>query len=143
MWLSPNGTIRNILGGQLILYRKGVIYNTDFYILGTVFREPILCKNVPRLVPGWTQPIVIGRHAFGDQVCDLEQSVIDQSDYSIERRISSFLLERRFRWSSMRKMERPPLMRFAFLNHGCAKTSRTPHFVMLSRPSDAAREHVK
>ncbi len=48
MWLSPNGTIRNILGG-------------------TVFREPIICKNVPRLVPGWTQPIVIGRHAFGDQ----------------------------------------------------------------------------
>jgi len=48
MWLSPNGTIRNILGG-------------------TVFREPILCKNVPRLVPGWTQPIVVGRHAFGDQ----------------------------------------------------------------------------
>lgn len=48
MWLSPNGTIRNILGG-------------------TVFREPILCKNIPRLVPGWTKPIVIGRHAFGDQ----------------------------------------------------------------------------
>jgi len=48
MWLSPNGTIRNILGG-------------------TVFREPILCKNVPRLVPGWTQPICIGRHAHGDQ----------------------------------------------------------------------------
>ncbi|MFV3128396.1 NADP-dependent isocitrate dehydrogenase [Niveispirillum sp. KHB5.9] len=48
MWKSPNGTIRNILGG-------------------TVFREPIICKNVPRLVPGWTQPIVIGRHAFGDQ----------------------------------------------------------------------------
>ncbi|PAV68788.1 hypothetical protein WR25_20968 [Diploscapter pachys] len=48
MWLSPNGTIRNILGG-------------------TVFREPIICKNIPRLVPGWTQPIVIGRHAFGDQ----------------------------------------------------------------------------
>ncbi|MHC4377813.1 MAG: NADP-dependent isocitrate dehydrogenase [Planctomycetota bacterium] len=48
MWRSPNGTIRNILGG-------------------TVFREPILCQNVPRLVPGWTQPIVIGRHAFGDQ----------------------------------------------------------------------------
>lgn len=49
MWKSPNGTIRNILGG-------------------TVFREPILCKNIPRLVPGWTQPITIGRHAFGDQV---------------------------------------------------------------------------
>ena len=48
MWRSPNGTIRNILGG-------------------TVFREPILCRNVPRLVPGWTQSIVIGRHAFGDQ----------------------------------------------------------------------------
>ncbi|MBL6934257.1 MAG: NADP-dependent isocitrate dehydrogenase [Alphaproteobacteria bacterium] len=48
MWRSPNGTIRNILGG-------------------TVFREPIICANVPRLVPGWTQPIVIGRHAFGDQ----------------------------------------------------------------------------
>jgi len=48
MWKSPNGTIRNILGG-------------------TVFREPILCKNVPKLVPGWTLPIVIGRHAFGDQ----------------------------------------------------------------------------
>ena len=48
MWKSPNGTIRNILGG-------------------TIFREPIICKNVPRLVPGWTQPIVIGRHAYGDQ----------------------------------------------------------------------------
>ena len=48
MWRSPNGTIRNILGG-------------------TVFREPIVCKNVPRLIPGWTDPIVVGRHAFGDQ----------------------------------------------------------------------------
>jgi isocitrate dehydrogenase len=48
MWRSPNGTIRNILGG-------------------VVFRAPIICKNVPRLVPGWTQPIVIGRHAYGDQ----------------------------------------------------------------------------
>ena len=48
MWVSPNGTIRNILGG-------------------VVFREPIICTNVPRLVPGWTQPIVIGRHAYGDQ----------------------------------------------------------------------------
>ncbi len=47
MWRSPNGTIRNILGG-------------------TVFREPIICKIVPRLVPDWTSPIVIGRHAFGD-----------------------------------------------------------------------------
>ena len=48
MWRSPNGTIRNILGG-------------------VIFREPIICSNVPRLVPGWTQPIIIGRHAFGDQ----------------------------------------------------------------------------
>ena len=48
MWRSPNGTIRNILGG-------------------VVFRQPIICRNVPRLVPGWTEPIVIGRHAFGDQ----------------------------------------------------------------------------
>jgi isocitrate dehydrogenase len=48
MWKSPNGTIRNIIGG-------------------TVFREPIIMKNVPKLVPGWTQPIIIGRHAFGDQ----------------------------------------------------------------------------
>src|ERR1700710_2326140 len=48
MWKSPNGTLRNILGG-------------------VIFREPIICKNVPRLVPGWTKPIVIGRHAFGDQ----------------------------------------------------------------------------
>jgi isocitrate dehydrogenase len=48
MWKSPNGTIRNVLGG-------------------VVFREPIICRNVPRLVPGWTKPIVVGRHAFGDQ----------------------------------------------------------------------------
>ena len=47
MWKSPNGTIRNILGG-------------------VIFREPIICRNVPRLVPGWTKPIVIGRHAYGD-----------------------------------------------------------------------------
>ncbi len=48
MWKSPNGTIRNIIGG-------------------VIFREPIICKNVPRLVPGWTAPIVVGRHAYGDQ----------------------------------------------------------------------------
>jgi len=48
MWRSPNGTIRNILGG-------------------VIFREPIICKNIPRLVPGWTQPIIVGRHAYGDQ----------------------------------------------------------------------------
>ena len=48
MWRSPNGTIRNILGG-------------------VIFRQPIICRNVPRLVPGWTKPIVVGRHAYGDQ----------------------------------------------------------------------------
>ncbi|MBC8048603.1 MAG: NADP-dependent isocitrate dehydrogenase, partial [Chitinophagales bacterium] len=48
MWKSPNGTIRNILGG-------------------VIFREPIVCQNVPRLVPGWTKPTIVGRHAFGDQ----------------------------------------------------------------------------
>ncbi|KAG7016576.1 Cytosolic isocitrate dehydrogenase [NADP] [Cucurbita argyrosperma subsp. argyrosperma] len=67
MWRSPNGTIRNILNGQCPHY----LYFIPAYQLassaGTVFREPILCKNVPRLVPGWTKPICIGRHAFGDQ----------------------------------------------------------------------------
>ena len=53
MWKSPNGTIRNILGG-------------------TVFREAIICRNVPRLVPGWKKSIVIGRHAYGDQVWNLK-----------------------------------------------------------------------
>src|ERR1700735_1355324 len=48
MWKSPNGTIRNILGG-------------------VIFREPIICRNVPRLVPGWTRPLLLARHAFGDQ----------------------------------------------------------------------------
>ena len=48
MWKSPNGTIRNILDG-------------------CIFREPIICRNIPRLVPGWTQPIIVGRHAYGDQ----------------------------------------------------------------------------
>ena len=56
MWKSPNGTIRNILGG-------------------TVFRQPIICRNVPRLVPGWTLPIVIGRHAFGDQYRATEMKI--------------------------------------------------------------------
>lgn len=59
MWLSPNGTIRNILGG-------------------TVFREPILCSNIPRLVPGWTNSIIIGRHAHGDQY-KAKDLVIDQA----------------------------------------------------------------
>ena len=69
MWLSPNGTIRNILGG-------------------TVFREPIICKTIPRLVPGWTQSIVIGRHAHGDQVGRLISDVLNVSF------IISFCLDR-------------------------------------------------
>src|SRR5579875_1303541 len=56
MWRSPNGTIRNIIGG-------------------VIFREPIICKNVPRLVPGWTQPIVIGRHAYGDVYRAVEMKI--------------------------------------------------------------------
>jgi isocitrate dehydrogenase len=60
MWRSPNGTIRNILNG-------------------TVFREPIILDNVPRIVPGWTEPIVIGRHAFGDQVSSVIRGVISWS----------------------------------------------------------------
>ena len=69
MWKSPNGTIRNILGG-------------------TVFREAIICKNIPRLVPGWTKSIVIGRHAYGDQVCltqDIAQLLnLRENEYSQE-----------------------------------------------------------
>ena len=74
MWKSPNGTIRNILGG-------------------VIFREPIICKNVPRLVPGWTQPIIIGRHAFGDQYratdfkfpTNTERAKIEQKEESFRR----------------------------------------------------------
>lgn len=57
MWKSPNGTIRNILGG-------------------TVFREAIICQNIPRLVTGWTKSIVIGRHAYGDQVTSLSAAAL-------------------------------------------------------------------
>ena len=65
MWRSPNGTIRNILGG-------------------TVFREPIVCKNIPKLVPGWTDPIVIGRHAFGDQYRETDFKVPGKGKLSIK-----------------------------------------------------------
>jgi len=58
MWKSPNGTIRNILDG-------------------TVFREPIVISNIPRLVPGWTKPIIVGRHAFGDQY-RCQDNVVDK-----------------------------------------------------------------
>jgi isocitrate dehydrogenase len=81
MWRSPNGTIRNILGG-------------------TLFREPIICKNVPRLVPGWTKPIVIGRHAYGDQYRatdfkvpgkgKLTMSFVGEDGAKIEREVFNF-----------------------------------------------------
>ena len=81
MYKSPNGTIRNILGG-------------------VIFREPIICKNVPRLVPGWTQPIVIGRHAYGDQYrctdflvpgkVTLTLSFVCEDGTKIERKVFDF-----------------------------------------------------
>src|SRR6266568_2640778 len=64
MYRSPNGTIRNILGG-------------------VIFREPIICKNVPRLVPGWTKPIIIGRHAFGDQYRATDLVVPGEGDLTL------------------------------------------------------------
>jgi isocitrate dehydrogenase len=69
MWKSPNGTIRNIISG-------------------TVFREPIICKNIPRLVNTWTKPIIIGRHAHADQVCKYARSVIIKQRQTICYRIS-------------------------------------------------------
>ncbi len=81
MWRSPNGTIRNIIGG-------------------VIFREPIICKNVPRLVPGWTQPIVIGRHAYGDQYratdikvpgnATLTLSYVDTTGKKVEHEVFKF-----------------------------------------------------
>ena len=73
MWKSPNGTIRNILDG-------------------TIFREPIICKNVPRLVPGWTQPIIVGRHAFGDQyrATDFKGSGVALAMYNTDESIRGF-----------------------------------------------------
>lgn len=78
MWLSPNGTIRNILGG-------------------TVFREPILCKNIPRLVPGWTNPIIIGRHAHGDQY--KAQDVVIDRPGKLELVFTGKCLENHFSFS--------------------------------------------
>ena len=97
MWPSPNGTIRNILGG-------------------TVFREPILCKNIPRLVPGWTQPIVIGRHAFGDQVINwfgilLTWEIIIFTLFfvkSTKRRTLWCPKRARWNWSFLQKTGPPP-----------------------------------
>ena len=66
MWKSPNGTIRNIVGG-------------------TVFREPIICSNIPRYIPGWTQPIVIGRHAFGDQYKATDKVIKGKGTLSMTR----------------------------------------------------------
>lgn len=75
MWLSPNGTIRNILGG-------------------TVFREPIICRNIPRLVPGWKKEIVIGRHAFGDQYKATDLVVPRNSKFEITVTLPDGRIER-------------------------------------------------
>ena len=75
MWKSPNGTIRNILRG-------------------TVFREAIICKNIPRLVPGWTKSIVIGRHAYGDQVKQTVTFNTQKSNSSIFGSVSENKMQR-------------------------------------------------
>ena len=69
MWLSPNGTIRNILVSTVFYKKEEENHSVrlQFTQGGTVFREPIICKSIPLLVPGWKEPIIIGRHAFGDQ----------------------------------------------------------------------------
>src|SRR5919107_1062944 len=76
MWKSPNGTIRNILGG-------------------VIFREPIICRNVPRLVPGWTQPIIVGRHAFGDQY----KAKFDAAGITYEHRLIDDMVASALKWS--------------------------------------------
>ena len=92
MWKSPNGTLRNILGG-------------------TVFREPIICKNIPRLVTGWTSPIIIGRHAHADQVSHWFDSVstlfIFSFSYSIEQLTFSSLALANLKWSGQVLMVQP------------------------------------
>ena len=71
MWLSPNGTLRNLLGGTVF---REVNFFQHVYAFFKNFNQyclqPILCKTIPLLVPGWKYPIVVGRHAFGDQVID-------------------------------------------------------------------------
>ena len=88
MWRSPNGTIRNILGG-------------------TVFREPIICKNIPKLVPSWTNPIVIGRHAFGDQYRATDFKVPGKGKLEIK-------------WTSEDKKEKKEFEVFNFTGPGVA-----------------------
>jgi isocitrate dehydrogenase len=65
MWPSPNGTIRNVLNG-------------------TIFREPIIISNIPRLVPGWKEPIIIGRHSFGDQYRAINHRVNEPGSFKIQ-----------------------------------------------------------
>ena len=90
MWRSPNGTIRNILGG-------------------TVFREPIICKNVPKLVPGWTQPIVIGRHAYGDQYRATDFLIPGEGNLEV-------------RWTSKDGKDKKEFKVFSFPSSGTALT---------------------
>ena len=88
MWKSPNGTIRNILGG-------------------TVFREPIICKNIPKLVPSWTNPMVIGRHAFGDQYRATDFKIPGKGKLEIK-------------WTSENKKEKKEFEVFNFTGPGIA-----------------------
>ena len=73
MWKSPNGTIRNILGG-------------------VVFRAPIICNNVPRLVPGWTSPIIIGRHAYGDQYKATDFTFPGKANFQLNSKVKMVIL---------------------------------------------------
>ncbi len=84
MWKSPNGTIRNILGG-------------------VIFREPIICRNVPRLVPGWTKPAIIGRHAYGDQYRATDFRVPGKGKLTIKWQVGRRLRDHRARGLRFRR----------------------------------------
>ena len=86
MWKSPNGTIRNILGG-------------------TIFREPIVIQNVPRLIPGWTDPIVVGRHAFADQYKATDFKVPGKGTISVRGRDVRRVIKRRWEIAKASKRE--------------------------------------
>ena len=101
MWRSPNGTIRNIIGG-------------------TVFREPIICKNIPKLVPSWTNPIVIGRHAFGDQYRATDFKVPGKGKLEIK-------------WTSEDGKEKKEFEVFNFPGPGIASVSYT-HLTLPTTP---------
>ena len=117
MWVSPNGTIRNILGG-------------------VVFREPIIISNIPRLVPGWTKPIVIGRHAHGDQykatnfkVPGAGQLTItftpEDGSEPIEHVVANYRPTVVSRWGCTTSTSRSPTSRGPRCRTGCSATTRS------------------